>query len=71
MFTTRKLEFKLEEKDTKELQSVYALLFAMLDEIHDTKDPFTLITLSEEKDVINLINVCKVLSEYIQEDRVI
>ena len=64
MNTKRKLEFQLEEEDVKTLQNAYTLLSNILDEIYLTEDPFTEIIFDDERDVINLIDICKDLSEY-------
>lgn len=64
MLTKRELKFKLEEEDVKTLQNAYILLSNILDEIDLTEDPFTEIIFDDERDVINLIDICKDLSEY-------
>ena len=68
MLTKRELKFKLEEEDVKTLQNTYALLLDILNEIELTEDPFTDITVDNEDDIINLIELCRDLSEYINKN---
>lgn len=65
MITTKKLDFKLEEEDIISLQHTYELLSEILNEIENTEDPFTQITLTNENTIIDTIKICKKLDDYI------